>query len=128
MNMISGLYNTERVTLTVLKMRKDGLSGSGPVDIHLLRDVFASKLHFLLLFSIQGTFPSYLESFDRTARQFKSKSKTPYFEVDDDSLRLFSKFDDYRERIEKAMKCYEELQNAPAEKQAQNAFLVGLLL
>ena len=50
MNMINGLYNTERVTLTVLKMRKEGLSGSGPVDIDLLKDVFNSELHFLLHF------------------------------------------------------------------------------
>ena len=48
--MINGLYNTERVTLTVLKMRKEGLSGSGPVDIDLLKDVFNSELHFLLHF------------------------------------------------------------------------------
>ena len=59
MHMITGLHMTERVTLTILKMRNEGLCGSDPVDMSLFLDVFASKLHTILqLLTVQGTFPA----------------------------------------------------------------------
>ena len=48
MHLISGLACTEKITLTVLKMQKEGLSDGGPVDVALLKDVYLSKLRFYL--------------------------------------------------------------------------------
>ena len=48
MHLISGLACTERITLTVLKMQKEGLSDGGPVDVALLKDVYLSELRFYL--------------------------------------------------------------------------------